>query len=247
MKRRAAAVVVLLGAGLGLLDPYACVQHSWGSPTRRQVPARERARVLEATRRALALLPAPAGYRLDRESVTSEAGREAEWNESASRWEAPVAARAERVFEPSDADAPGAPPPFEQRVFVNDEVSLPAGLASVGGSPRPFAIRGAAAVLVTTAGVDDAPAQEGRVALPVSPEQADNSLAILRAVVAGAPIEAAFERAIGSGLISVPPRKPLRSVGSVETVVVELYGGRRDVESVARRLPAAKLRALLTP
>ena len=208
------------------------------------MPARERTRVLEAARRALALLPAPRGYRLDRESVTSEAARVADWDGTTSRWAAPVAARAERVYEPADGDAPGAAP-LEQRVFVNDEVSLPTGLASVGGEPRPFAIRGAVAVLVTTAGVEDAPAAEGRVALPVS-RGAANSLAIVRAVVASAPVERSFEAATRSGAMSAPPRKPPRSAGSVEAVVVELYGGRRDVETAARRLPAAKLRALLT-
>ena len=131
-------------------------------------------------------------------------------------------------------------------MFVNDEVSLPTGLASVAGEPRPFAIRGAVAVLVTTAGVEDAPAAEGRVALPVSPEGAANSLAIVRAVVASAPVERSFGAAARSGAMSAPPRRPPRSAGSVEAVVVELYGGRRDVETAPRRLPAAKLRALLT-
>jgi hypothetical protein len=31
----------------------------------------------------------------------------------------------------------------------------------------------------------------------------------------------------------------------VETLVVELYGGRRDVEAMARRIPVAALRRLL--
>ena len=246
MKRRAVAAVVLMGVGIGLIDPYACVQHSSGSPARREVPARERTRVLEAARRALALLPAPRGYRLDRESVTSEAAREADWDGTTSRWAAPVAARAERLYEPAGGDAPGAPPPLEQRVFVNGGVSLPTGLASVGGAPRPFVIRGAVAVLVPTAGVEDPPAAEGRVALPVSPEGAANSLAIVRVVVASVPVERSFEAAARSGAMSAPPRKPPRSAGSVEAVVVELYGGRRDVETAARRIPTAKLRALLT-
>lgn len=245
MKRHLLAAVVTLAVGIGLIDPYACVQYSSGSPLRRDVPARERARVLVAVRRALALLPEPKGYDLDAESVTSEAATTAAWKEGA--WATPVAARAERSFEPPDPDRPDAPPALEQRVFANSEVALPSGLASETGVLRLFPLKGAAAVEATLAGisVEDTPAGGGRVALPVPPGRASSALTIVRVLLADPASERAFRAAAAAGAMAPgPPRVPSRA-GSVETFMIELYGGRQDVEAVARRLPVASLRKLL--
>jgi hypothetical protein len=245
MKRRLLTTVVVLAVGIGLVDPYACVQHSSGSPLRRDVPARERARVLVAVRRALALLPEPKGYELDAESVTSEAAASAAWKDGS--WATPVAARAERSFAPPDPDQPNALPALEQRVFANSEVALPSGLASETGVLRLFSLKGAAAVEATLAGisVEDTPSSGGRVAMPVTPGQASSALTIIRVLIADPASERAFRAAAASGAMAArPPRAPSRA-GSVETLVIELYGGRQDVESLARRLPVASLRKVL--
>lgn len=245
MKRHLVAAVVALAVGIGLIDPYACVQYSSGGPLRRDVPARERARVLNAVRRALALLPEPKGYDLDAESVTSEAERTAAWKEGG--WSAPVAARAERSFEPPDPDRPDVPPALEERVFANSEVALPSGLASETGMLRPFPLAGAPAVEATLAGisVEDTPAGGGRVALPVTPGQASSALTIIRVLIADPAAERAFRAAAGSGTMAARPRRAPARAGSVQTLMVELYGGRGDVEAVARRLPVGSLRRLL--
>jgi hypothetical protein len=242
MKRHALGAMVLLAVGIGLIDPYACVQYSSGSSLRRDVPARERARVLVAVRRALALLPEPRGYDLDDESVTSETDKSA----AASRegaWTAPVAARAERAFEPPDPDRAEAPPALEQRVFANSEVGPPSGLASETGALRVFPIPDAAAVEATTAGMD--PSEGGRVALPARPGQTATALTIIRVLVADPALERDFRSAAGSGVMPSRPRKAPPRAGAVYSLMVELYGGRRDVEAVARRIPVAALRQLL--
>ncbi|HYJ32129.1 MAG TPA: hypothetical protein VE326_02825 [Candidatus Binatia bacterium] len=243
MKREAFGALVVIAVGIGLVDPYACVQYSSGSALAREVPARERARVLVAVRRALAMLPEPRGYELDDESMTSGAERTAAWRGSAGQWAAPVAARAERAFEPPDPDRSDAPPALEQRVFANSEVGPPSGLASETGTLRDFPIPGASALEATTAGMDDPPG--GRVALPAGPAQSANALTIIRVLIADPSTERAFRAAAGPGSVAARPRRAPARAGSVETLVIEVYGGRRDVEGLARRIPALTLRRLL--
>jgi hypothetical protein len=64
-------------------------------------------------------------------------------------------------------------------------------------------------------------------------------------VIADPSTERAFRAAAGLGSLTARPRKAPARAGSVETLVIELYGGRRDVEAVARRIPAPALRRLL--
>lgn len=241
MKRHALSLLIVTTVAIGLIDPYACVQHSSGSPIQKDVPARERSRVRSVARRVLGLLPAPRGYALDPESVTSEASATAPWS-PAGTWAAPATARADRSYAPPDPDAPDAAPTLEQRVFVNAEVALPTGLASESGALREVAVPGAAAVEVLTAGVAE---EGGRLAMPLTPDQADRSLTIVRILLADAPTERAFRAAARSGEMRLAPRKPPSRAGRVETLVVELYGARGDVERLAKRLPVAALRRLL--
>ena len=250
MKRHLVALVVVVAVGIGLVDPYACVQYSSGGSLKRTAPAAERARVLSAARRAVALLPMPRGYSLDRASVTSDADRSGTWDDTRGGWSAPVGARAERVYEPAGGDAADAPPSFEERVFVNAEVSLPTGLASEAGATRSYPVPGAAAALVTMAGTERAAhagqeSRGGRVALPLPPGRAAMAPAILRVVLADPALERAYREAADSGRLAPPGRRPPARAGNVETLVVELYGGRRDVEAMARRIPVAALRRLL--
>jgi hypothetical protein len=246
MKRHVLALLVLAAVGIGLVDPYACVQYSSGGSLKRTAPAAERTRVLSAARRAIALLPMPRGYSLDRGSVTSDADRSGAWDDARGGWSAPVSARAERVYDPAGGDAADAPPPFEERVFVNAEVALPTGLASEAGATRAFPVPGAAAALVTMAGTERAKgARGGRMALPLPAGRAAVAPAILRVLLADPALERAYREAADSGRLARPARRLPARAGTVETLVVELYGGRRDVEAMARRIPVAALRRLL--
>jgi hypothetical protein len=131
---------------------------------------------------------------------------------------------------------------------VNSEVTLPSGLASVGGTPRAFAVPGAVGVLVTTIGAEgqeSGPGDGGRVALPVSPKQARSALTIVRVLIANPRAENVFRRAIAEGEVPVWSEPPPRRPGEVQSIMVELYGGKADVEALARRLPTAALRRLL--
>jgi len=244
MKRKAVGALVALAVGVGLVDPYACVQRSWGRSVRRDVPAGERARVLVAARRALALLPAPRGYLLDQESVTSEAERTAPYRDEAGQWVAPVAARAERAFEPPDPDRNDAPPALEQRVFANSEVGVPTGLASETGTLRVFAIPGTSAIEALMAGYD-APPTGGRVAMPANPARIQTAPTIVRVLIADAASEREFRAAAGSGSMTIRHGASPARAGAVQTLVIELYGGRRDVEAMAQRVPVGALRRLL--
>ncbi|MGE5178939.1 MAG: hypothetical protein ACM3PF_07610 [Bacteroidota bacterium] len=250
MKRNLVALVVVVAVGIGLVDPYACVQYSSGGSLKRAAPARERARVLAAARRALALLPAPRGHVLDASSITSQSDAEAAWEDGRGGWRAPVAARAERLYYKGETpEGDEGPPSFEQRVFVNSEIALPTGLESEGAPPRDFPMRGAAAVLVTTAGAEESaegtPSPGGRLALPLPPGRAATAPAIVRVLLADPALERAFREAGATGRLTLPTRRPPARAGTVETLVVELYGGRRDVEAMARRIPVAALRRLL--
>ena len=254
MKRHAIAAVVTLAVGIGLLDPYACVQYSSGgslmsgSPAH-PVPQADQDRVLDAARRALALLPEPRHYTLDRGSLMSEVEKSAPWNQARKIWSAPAAARAERAYEPIGDDAENAPPALEERVFVNSAVAMPEGLASEGGTPHAFPLRGAAAVEVTMIGAEsETPTtQGGRVALPLSGKEAAAAVTVLRILIADHGAERAFRAAASSGSMRLPPSKAPARVGAVRSLVIEIYGGRRDVEEMARRVPVTELRKILDP
>jgi hypothetical protein len=258
--RRIAAVLVSLAAVIGLLDPFACRWYSMkgslaavtAAPADRlplrPLPAAARSHLLDTAKRALALVPAPSGYALDPESVETHVDEKAIWAGSA--FGTPGTARAERVYEPALAGYPGGTPPtLEQRVFVNSEVTLPAGLASVGGSPKPFEVPGAVGVVVTTItdteDSESGSSEGGRVALPLTPAQKRTAITIIRVLFANSKTEKLFRTAISEGAMPAwtppAPKKP----GEIQTLVIEIYGGKADVEAVAKRLPAAELRKLL--
>lgn len=260
MTRRIAAVLVSLAAVIGLLDPFACRWYSMQASLAavsavpadrlplRPLPKAARDRLLDTAKRALAMLPAPSGYALDRESVDAKVDEKAIWAGSA--FGTPGTARAECVYEPALAGYPGeVPPTLEQRVFVNSEVTLPAGLASVGGSPKPFDVPGAVGVVVTT--ITDTEDSEtgssegGRVALPLTPAQKRTAITIVRVLLANSKTERLFRTAITEGAMPTwtppAPKKP----GEIQTLVIEIYGGKADVEAAGKHLPVGELRKLL--
>jgi hypothetical protein len=260
MKRNSLAAAALLVLGVGLVDPYACVQYSTGGSLQPEIPKAERDRLLRTAKRALAAIPAPgAPYALDRESESASVEPRAAWDDAASRWMAPGVARAERVYAPDEEGTDAAPPPLEVRVFVNAATGVPTSLASVGGAPRWFRIEGAAAVEVTTLGAGEGASEigprdgsegdgtdGGRVMMPVSPTEAARAITVIRIVVADAGTERMLRETAEGRAVERAERERVARADRVESVTVELYGAKRDVEALARRVPTKALRELLT-
>ena len=252
MRRVSVVAAVLIAAGIGIVDPYACVQYSQGAGIEREVDMRDRNALLRVAVRARNLVPAPGRrYVADPASDEAKAEAKAKWDDRAGKWAAPGIARATRSFPPANPDAPDAPPEFEIRTFVNAEAGLPEALASVFGAPQPFAIKGAVAVEITTIGAEDvAPAsggtEGGRVMMPMTPESKANAITLLRVLVADPETEGALRDLSQGKSVERSARRPVARADRVESITVGLYGAKQDVERVARRLPIAKLRALLS-
>jgi hypothetical protein len=233
--------VLVLSVGIGIVDPYACVQYTTGGSLHRAIPKRARARLVRIAGAALALAPGPpAPYtrQVDAEG-DPVADEQAPWNDDTNRWIAPGTARAAATWiwvPPGDGEAESdAPPDLEVRVYVNAETGLPTSLDSVGGAPRLLALEGATAVEVaaTAAG------------LPITPEEAAHAVTVIRIVVAD-PMTERTLRALADGrrpLDATP--KPTREADRIESITVELSGAKHDVESLAAEAPVAGLRALL--
>lgn len=254
MRRLSIVAAVLVAVGIGIVDPYACVQYGTGGGLEREISKKERDSLLRVALRARDLVPSPGtGYVAERESDEASVDAKAPWDDPAAKWMAPGAARAIRVYPPADPDAIDAPPAFEARIHVNEEAGMPQAMASVFDAPRPFAVDGAVAVEIPTVGTDEAVpsapesgSEGGRIAMPISPESASRSITVLRVVVAGPEMEGAL-RAVAEGrTVAGAVRPRVDRADRVESVTVELYGAKRDVEGVARRLPIAKLRTLLS-
>ena len=250
MRRIPIVAAVLIAAGIGIIDPYACVQYGTGGALQRDISRKERDSLLRIALDVRNLVPSPgAGYVVDRESDEASADAKAPWDDPAGKWMAPGAARAIRVYSPTHPDAADALPAFEARIHVNEEAGMPRELASVFDVPRPFAIEGAVGIEVPTVGAAEAApsggAQGGRVAMPTSPEWAARSITVLRVVIASPDVERALRAAFDGTTTKPTIRDPVDRAGRVESVTVELYGAKRDVERVALALPIAKLRALL--
>src|SRR5262245_469574 len=257
--KRMAAVVIALGAVVGLLDPFACRQYSMGAADTgaagathpngaapaaaapsRPLPRSAKAHLLDTAKRAMEMIPTPGAY-VSNDDLEAKGDEGAPWDSKGSAFIAPGTARAERSFDPGTAGV-NPPPMLEQRVFVNSEVAIPTGLASVGGSPKAFDIAGAVAVEVTTITDSEdsqgaAPRDGGRVALPMTSNQKQTAITITRVLLANPKTESAFQKAIATG--TTPAWTPLvpKKPGEIQTLVIELYGGRSDVEALARRIP----------
>jgi len=254
MRRLSIVAAVLIAAGIGIVDPYACVQYGTGGDLQRDISKKERETLLLVALHARALVPTPgSGYVLDRESDEGSADAKVSWDDPSGKWMMPGAARAIRIYSPVAPDAADAPPSFEVRIHVNEEAGVPREIASVFDAPRPFPLEGAVAIEVPTVGADDAASsageggsEGGRVAMPMTQESAARSITVLRVVFAGPEAERALRTAVAGRPVEPTTRAPVDHADRVESVTVELYGAKRDVESVARRLPLAKLRAFLS-
>jgi hypothetical protein len=190
----------------------------------------------------------PSGFRLAVDGATDEVGR-AVWKLEGPKPWGPLAASAERIYDRTDA-SDDEDRTLEVRVSVNGTKGLSTGLASVGGTPRPFAIPGALALEQTLTGIEESggAAEGGRVALPLDKDQIERTVALLRIYIVPKSLEGRL-RALASGSPEFPAFDPSFTPSSrravVRALVVEIHGQKRDVEAYARRVHADQLRRRL--
>ena len=83
--------------------------------------------------------------------------------------------------------------------------------------------------------------------MPVKPGQAASAVTIIRVLLANPKTERIFRAATATGHGPEGLARTAKRAGAVQSLVIELYGGKRDVEALARRLPISALRRLLDP
>ena len=208
----------------------------------------ERASMQRSLASALKSLPAPAsGFRLAPDGSSEDVGRVVlELGGGKQPW-GPVEASAERIYDRTDA-SDDEDRTLEIRVSINGTKGLSTGLASVGGTPKPFAVAGAFSLEQTLIGVDDAEGGSGsRVALPVDETQAERTVALLRIYIVPKSLENRLQ-AMAKGSNDLPAFDssflPSSKRAVPRSLVVEIHGQKRDVETYARRVRAADLRRL---
>jgi len=208
------------------------------------MPAAERKALERTLSKAFRSLPAPAkAFREDRASGSREiAPGTSAWAVAA---KAPAEARQARVYERrigsgEDAEVVG----LEVRVYLNLERTLPDPLGSEGGALESFTHEGLPGMRVSLAGVS-----AGRVALPLTPEEQEDALTVVRLHVGSAAAATYLvEIAQGRRPVGTPwDSQAARKASDVRTIVVEFHGPRGEVERLVKATRAAPLRALLTP
>ncbi|HEX5030160.1 MAG TPA: hypothetical protein VFX78_01725 [Candidatus Eisenbacteria bacterium] len=214
------------------------------TPTYATLPATdtERTTVQRSLVAVVSSLPAAAsGFRLAPDGASEEVGRVVlKLNGGKQPW-GPLDASAERIYNRTDA-SDDEDRTLEIRVSVNGTKGLSTGLASVGGTPRPFTVAGAFALEQNLIGAEDS---GGRVAMPVDPSQAERTVALLRIYIVPKALEERL-RAMAKGSEDVPAFDssftPSSKRAAIRSLVVEIHGQKRDVEAYARRVHATDLR-----
>jgi len=208
----------------------------------------ERASIQRSLASVVKSLPAPAsGFRLAADGSSEDVGRVVlELGGGKQPW-GPVEASAERIYDRTDA-SDDEDRTLEIRVSINGTKGLSTGLASVGGTPKPFAVAGSFALEQTLIGVDDAEGGSGsRVALPVDESQAERTVALLRIYIVPKALEGRLQT-MAKGSNDLPAFDssflPSSKRAVPRSLVVEIHGQKRDVEAYARRVRAADLRRL---
>jgi len=135
---------------------------------------------------------------------------------------------------------------LEVRVAVNGSRYLSPGIGSEGTAPRAFEIQGALAMEQTLIGADAG----SRMALPLSPEATAAAPTVLRIYFVDSKLETRLRKIAAAG--KVLPHVDITQLtasdpASIRSIIVEYYGGKRDVEALARRVDTKALRKLLTP
>jgi hypothetical protein len=208
----------------------------------------ERASIQRSLASVVKSLPAPAsGFRLATDGSSEDVGSVVlELGGGKQPW-GPVEASAERIYDRTDA-SDDEDRTLEVRVSINGTKGLSTGLASVGGTPKPFAVAGSFALEQTLIGVDDAEGGSGsRVALPVDESQAERTVALLRIYIVPKALEGRLQT-MAKGSNDLPAFDssflPSSKRAVPRSLVVEIHGQKRDVEAYARRVRAADLRRL---
>jgi hypothetical protein len=248
------ALVVALAASVGPMVPGSDAAPpplpTDETPTYAALPATdvERASIQRVLVSVMKSLPAPAsGFRLAADGSSEEVGKMVlELGGGEKHW-GPLDGSAERIYDRTDA-SDDEDRTLEVRVSINGTKGLSTGLASVGGTPRPFAVEGAFALEQTIVGVDDGKSGAGRVALPVDDAQADRTVALLRIYITPKALEQRLTTT-AKGSEELPGFDssflPSSKRAALRSLVVEIHGQKRDVEAYARRVRPADLRRRL--
>ena len=242
MIRRRASLRAALALGLPALALFglpACETATAREPVAKEIPDSDRDRLIAAVRTVMSALPVPPpSYNRAPDDSTMEADRRSFWDPDAKRWTAPAQATFERVHLPgANAELPS----LEYRVYLNHEPELPQGLASEGGPPRQFPISGAVAVEVTLIG-----AEGGRVAVSLSPEAAAAAPTVVRIYLGSREMETAVRALLGGGQLAGSIFPSVARAGEVRSIVVDLYGPKRAVETLATQVDTKALRKVLS-
>jgi hypothetical protein len=212
----------------------------------RTAPQGDQDRMMTTLKTARAAAPKPpAPYALATNGVEDKVGTKFGTLEGTTRV-IPLVALAERIYEAPAAA--GTPPDQERtleiRVAINGARDLSTGLGTVGATPHLFKMTDALAVEQSIIGADGG----SRVAVPLDKEAAANALTLLRVYVTDPAMEERLRRIASVG--TLPTIDPSQLVSarsdSVRSIIVEFYGSKKDVESLARRVDVKSLRKLLT-
>jgi len=161
------------------------------------------------------------------------------------RW-APIEAWAERDFQalPTNSEE-GEYRTVEIMVALNGVRGLSTGIASKADKPHLYTLAGALAVEQSTVGADS-------THIEVAPDQRTTlePITLLRVYLVGSILESQLRAKFGTSG-GYPGFKagqlPSDHPDTVRTIIVELYGAKSDVESLANRIDVPMLRRLLDP
>lgn len=190
-------------------------------------------------------LPKPSStFRLAPEGEERHVGNDAGKLDAPELWN-PIQAWLTRAYETRTA-SDDEERTLEINLALNGERGLSTGLASVGGPVQILDRKGALVVRQSIIG-----AEEGsRVALPLSAEDQERALTLVRAYVVPPALESRLRQSVEQtedlprlGDPDVTARRP----DAVATIVVEIRGERRDVEALLPKLNVSALRRLVTP
>jgi hypothetical protein len=201
---------------------------------------RMRAKLATATKS----LPTPtSAFRLADEGEERGVGSDAGKLDEPDSWN-PIQAWVSRLYE-TRTGAEDDERSVEVNLALNGERGLSKGLASVGGEAQVVPLKGALAVRQSILGADDS-----RVALPLSQEDAARALTLLRIHVVSPDLEVRLRRHVeGTGQLPRIEESHLttKRPDAIAALVVEIRGERRDVDAFAAGVGVAALRKLLGP
>ena len=217
-------------------------------PAMKAIPAVAQNTLRRSLERAVGLVPTPGKpYVLDSEGAQLKIDPRAPWDPTSKIWARPGRATAELYYEVPE-DGPGASAeerevlgPTEVSIELNGESRL-ADLGSEGASPRVLPSHDLVAVEISTIVPGSA---DERVASMTSRQSAFRPAAVT-IFVGGPRTEAGIRSALKRG--SDPPSGlgRARNPAALRLITIRLHGPKEPVEDLARRIPAASIRSLLS-